>query len=168
MKTSSIQLALFAASFALLCVANAQIEKWVDQDGKIHYGSYSPGDVQSKSLENAPITFSNGSSQVELPVEVQQGGDERPLGLSKPNFEKQDANAPQIAVLFTTSWCGYCKKARAYMARNGIAYMDFDIEKDGNARAEYRRYKGKGVPLLVMGNKTLRGFNSKRYNRFFK
>ena len=74
----------------------------------------------------------------------------------------------KIFVDVYTEWCGYCKKARAYMRRNGFAFVEYDIEKDRFARAKYRQYGGKGVPLLVMGNKTLRGFTATRYDRFFR
>ncbi|NND82917.1 MAG: glutaredoxin family protein [Gammaproteobacteria bacterium] len=85
-----------------------------------------------------------------------------------PNLKEAVAVERPTPVLFATSWCGYCKKAREYMRRNGIAYVEYDIEKDGAARAEYLRYKGRGVPFLVMGDETLRGYTLKRYNRFFK
>jgi len=69
--------------------------------------------------------------------------------------------------LYATSWCGYCKKARAYMARNGIQYREYDIEKDRFANARYKRLGGRGIPFLVKGDEVVRGFNISSYDRFF-
>ena len=69
--------------------------------------------------------------------------------------------------LYATSWCGYCKKARAYMARNGIKYREYDIEKDRFANARYKRLGGRGIPFLVKGDEVVKGFNTVSYDKFF-
>ncbi len=69
--------------------------------------------------------------------------------------------------LYATSWCGYCKKARAYMARNGIQYREYDIEKDRFANARYKQLGGRGIPFLIKGDEIVRGFNTASYDRFF-
>jgi hypothetical protein len=33
-------------------------------------------------------------------------------------------------VLYSTAWCGYCRKAREFFAANGIRYVEYDIEKN--------------------------------------
>jgi hypothetical protein len=42
-----------------------------------------------------------------------------------------------------------------------------DFEKDSFANSEFKRLGGRGVPLLVRGEKTLTGFASSSYKRFF-
>jgi len=98
-------------------------------------------------------------------------------GSSAPNSEdaKKIKNAPagnpstytEEVTLYATSWCGYCKRARAYMARNGIQYKEYDIEKDRFANARYKRLGGRGIPFLVKGDEVVRGFNTASYDRFF-
>jgi hypothetical protein len=46
--------------------------------------------------------------------------------------------------MYATSWCPYCAKARAYFARRGIAYVEVDIEKSREGRAEYDRLGARG------------------------
>ena len=145
---------------AINSVSYAQIQKWVDEDGKVHYGSYSPSEYKSETVENAPVTTVYGTSKVDLPKGQVQGE-------QAPSFISSAAPVGQ-AVLFTTSWCGYCKRARAYMADNRISFTEYDIERDQRARTEFLRYGDKAVPLLVMGKKHVRGFNDKRYNNFFR
>lgn len=62
-------------------------------------------------------------------------------------------------VLYATSWCGYCKKTRDLLEKNGIAYTEYDIEKSAKGREEYDQLNGKGVPLLVVNGTAVRGYD---------
>ena len=70
-------------------------------------------------------------------------------------------------VLYSTSWCGYCRKARAWLTANGIPYVEKDIEKDRVAHSEYQRLgKGySGVPLLSVNGAVIRGFDARAVQR---
>ncbi|NND82918.1 MAG: DUF4124 domain-containing protein [Gammaproteobacteria bacterium] len=61
MKSLSICPVLLVALLSLSSVAHAQMEKWVDKDGNIHYGSVTPTEYDSEPVKNAPITSSIGS-----------------------------------------------------------------------------------------------------------
>lgn len=65
-------------------------------------------------------------------------------------------------VLYSTSWCGYCAKTRAYFAENQIPYTDLDIEQSEIAHSEFKRLGGVGVPLVVVNNgRPIRGYDPK-------
>ena len=51
-------------------------------------------------------------------------------------------------VLYTTSWCPYCRKARDYFDQAGIPYTEYDIEKSARAYREYQKISGRGVPVF--------------------
>ena len=63
-------------------------------------------------------------------------------------------------VLYATSWCGYCAKAREFLESNGIAYREFDIEKSREGRKQYNELGGGGVPILVINDNVIRGYNA--------
>jgi glutaredoxin len=63
------------------------------------------------------------------------------------------------ADLYSTAWCGYCRKAREFFAANGIRYIEYDIEKNSAAQSEHRRLGGKGVPLITVGDDVIKGYN---------
>lgn len=67
-------------------------------------------------------------------------------------------------VLYTTSWCGWCKKTRSWLDGKGVDYVDKDIESDGGAAEEMRELVGgdSGVPVVVIDGEVIRGFNQKR------
>ena len=76
---------------------------------------------------------------------------------SQPSAEAA-ADQPEIR-LYATDWCGYCKRARAFFAANGIRYTEYDIEKSTEARREHQQLGGRGVPLIVVDGEVVHGFN---------
>ena len=75
--------------------------------------------------------------------------------------------APLEVVLYSTSWCGYCKRARNWFTKNGIPFVEKDIEKDRAAHAEYQRIGGGygGVPLISVNGAVIRGFDQRAVQR---
>jgi len=65
-------------------------------------------------------------------------------------------------VVYSTSWCGFCKMAKDYLDSKGIAYVDKDIEAD---QAAYNELMGKiegnymGVPVLDVKGTIILGFD---------
>jgi glutaredoxin-like YruB-family protein len=87
------------------------------------------------------------------------------LYLAWSRFQGTSGPAPGVSadgakvVIYSTDWCGYCRKAKAFFREQGIAYVDYDIEKDAEARREFERLEGRGVPLIVIGNEVIRGYD---------
>lgn len=78
-----------------------------------------------------------------------------------------DSNNKPLVVMYATAWCGYCKQARQYFAKNGIAYVEYDIEKDRAAKRDYDTLHGSGTPLLYQGYTRVIGFDvAKIENKF--
>jgi mycoredoxin len=53
--------------------------------------------------------------------------------------------------MFTTSWCGYCRRLKLRLTEAGIAYREVDIERDPEAAAFVERVNGgnQTVPTLL-------------------
>jgi len=73
-------------------------------------------------------------------------------------------NRPEVK-MYATSWCPYCAKARAYFARRGIAYVEVDIERSREGRAEYDRLGARGIPVIFVGPQRMNGFSEARLSR---
>lgn len=95
------------------------------------------------------------------PAEV-RGSERRAL---TRNFD--NSGKPRV-VMYATAWCGYCKKARQYFRDNGIAFVEFDIEKDRDARRDYDALLGSGTPLLFHGYARISGFDVRRIEQEFE
>jgi len=75
--------------------------------------------------------------------------------------------------MYATDWCGYCAKARAYFDERGIEYIEYDIDKDADAKQRHTNLgkiaTGKqervGVPLFVIDTEILLGFEPSKLGR---
>lgn len=81
-----------------------------------------------------------------------------------PAVPRTQAAAAGPVVMYATSWCPYCAKARAYFGRKGIAYTEYDVEKSPTANAEFKRLGGRGVPLILVGREKMSGFSEEGFD----
>ncbi|HEY5484243.1 MAG TPA: mycoredoxin [Propionibacteriaceae bacterium] len=53
--------------------------------------------------------------------------------------------------MFTTTWCGYCRRLKSQLDRTGIEYTEVDIEKDpeGAELVEHANSGNRTVPTLL-------------------
>lgn len=42
-------------------------------------------------------------------------------------------DAPATLTMYSTTWCGYCRRLKSQLDRNGIAYVEVDIERTPDA-----------------------------------
>lgn len=72
--------------------------------------------------------------------------------------------APAVT-MYTTAWCGVCKRARAWLTDNEIPFVEKDIERSARAREEYSALQRagrvrNGVPVIVIGRELIEGFSA--------
>lgn len=77
-------------------------------------------------------------------------------------FSASSAHAPLAqgdVVLYATSWCGYCKLTRELLQREGVQFVEHDIESSEYGKKMHKALNGRGVPLLEVGDKIIRGYD---------
>ncbi|HMN45399.1 MAG TPA: glutaredoxin family protein [Povalibacter sp.] len=62
-------------------------------------------------------------------------------------------------ILYATSWCGYCRKTRELFDEQGVAYVEYDIEKSDEGRARYDELGGNGVPVIDVRGTIIHGYD---------
>lgn len=134
---------LLAIAFLAAAPALAQVYKWTDPGGKVHYGDRPPEDAKKQELKISIPSYDG-------PVQVRDWS--AVLGA-------KSASAGGSVTMYSTSWCGHCKNARRYFASQGIAYRDIDVENSPEARREFKRLGGSGVPLILVGSKAMSGWD---------
>jgi mycoredoxin len=62
-----------------------------------------------------------------------------------------DAPAPGTITMFSTTWCGYCKRLKTALQREGIAYTEVNIEEVPDAANYVMSVNGgnQTVPTVV-------------------
>jgi len=68
------------------------------------------------------------------------------------------AGRPKV-VMYGTSWCPFCKKARAFFTREGIAYTEIDVEKTEQGKRDYTVLQSSGYPLIYVGANRFEGLD---------
>jgi glutaredoxin len=77
-----------------------------------------------------------------------------------------DAAADRV-VLYSTAWCGYCDRARAYRRRNDIAFREYDVEAS-RCGQRYRARTGiDRVPIIRVGDRRMVGFTPERFEALY-
>jgi|RhiMethySRZTD1v2_1073278.scaffolds.fasta_scaffold478913_2 glutaredoxin len=163
-------LSVFLICIVLLVFATsgaAQIYKWIDKHGTIHFGQSPPQGTESAAkieatqptVRDVPnVTRSRGEVETVPPVEKTPSAilEDRPPVVSQQT----------IAEMYSTSWCGYCRKAREYFQSRGIPLVEYDIEVDPAAAQRKQQIDPRpGVPLVVINGQRIHGFAPARYER---
>ena len=149
-----MRLGLLLAAVLVPLTAGAQIYTWKDADGKTHFGDRPPPEAKTREI---PVRSYEAPAQVRDWSKVIRGA-ARPVADTRS----------QAVTMYATDWCGVCRRARAYFAANGIAYTEIDVEKSEAGRREFEQHGGRGVPLIVMGGKVMRGFSPEGFERMRK
>lgn len=63
-------------------------------------------------------------------------------------------------VMLSATWCGYCDALRKDLDAMGVAYRELDI--DGSGRSAFDAVNGRGVPILIVGQKVVHGYDPAR------
>lgn len=132
--------------------------KSVGPDGKILYSDRPPVEgriektMKFENLPSSPLPASASSYVAQL--------------------RRMRASAPANAsiggvVLYSAAWCGYCTKAKAYLASKGIPYQEIDIDTNDGMAAFAQAGGGRGVPLIIAGGQRVQGFSPAAYDVLF-
>lgn len=130
-----------------------ELYKWVDDKGTIHYGDKPPKKAELEKITGVISSFTSVNVEpfTYNPSLVTSGAKSK----SKP------------VIMYSTSWCGYCKKARKHFERNNIPYREHDIEKSKKAAQEYKRLNGRGVPVILIGKRRMNGFSASTFDKIY-
>jgi glutaredoxin len=136
-------------ALALLSASSAnsqQLFRWVDKDGKVHYGDVMPPPTEAKNVEAKKL----GDSVIEqddAPYAVAQAMKNNPVTLYANN-------------------CGeLCANAKALLAKRGIRYAEKNPESDPAAGAALKSMPGGlQVPTITIGAVNIAGFDEAGWN----
>jgi glutaredoxin len=134
-----------AALLALAPAAQAQLYRWVDEQGQVHY-SDSPPPPSARQIERRRVPAGPGASSA-LPYELQQAAKNHPV------------------TLFVSECGDACTQARQLLVKRGVPHTELDAT-DPATQEQLKKLTGGAleVPVLRVGQQTLRGFEAGRWN----
>lgn len=65
-------------------------------------------------------------------------------------------------IIYSTTWCAFCKTEEQYLTKKGIAYIKKDVEEDKEAYEELMQKNGgafQGVPVTDIAGSLVLGFD---------
>jgi len=143
---------LFSYFFLLPATSgiSAEIYKWKDKDGNIFFSDTPPPsgtDLEIKKFK-------------EDPIERPKKKEDTPKSQNGASREKRSYGNINV-IMYMTSWCGYCRKARDYIHSLNVDLVEYNIEKDKSKREEMLSKSGgsTGVPLIDIEGIIIKGYN---------
>jgi|GEM_PF-166889 len=143
--------------------------RYVDAGGSIHF---------VESLERVPEAARDGAKPITLARESGQRAeptaDRAPAARRRPRaarpFERVASSpaprrpaAAADVVVYTTSWCGWCRKTLAWLDARGVEYENRDIERRAAWRDELIEKTGStSIPVVEIDGELVRGFDPAR------
>lgn len=127
-------------------LVSAEIYRWTDAEGRVHFSDEPHNTMPSE--------------QVSVRVNSYESVTYESLGSYTPPNDRR-------VIMYSTSWCTYCKKARNYFEKNRVRYVEYDIEESSRAKEEFDQLGGKGVPLIVVGRTKMSGFSEAGFREIY-
>ena len=135
---------------SLLLISNtsfAEIFKWTDDAGNAHFTDRPP---QNKKTEKITVKINTYSS----------------VSVSENTLKTKSSRKKKI-IMYSTTWCGVCKRAKKYFQNNSIAFTEYDVEKSSKGKRDYQKLNARGVPVILIGKKRLNGFDVARFKQLY-
>ena len=73
-----------------------------------------------------------------------------------------------MVTVYSTKNCPYCRMAKAFLDKQGVTYTNIDVGADAAAAKKMIDLSGqRGVPVIMVDDEVIVGFNSERLNELF-
>ncbi|WP_051971792.1 glutaredoxin family protein [Massilia sp. 9096] len=133
-----IGLALLVAAGA--AAAQAQVYKWKDAKGQLHYGDTPPPQgAQTLQVAGKPAPAPAGSA---MPYELTRAVLQHPV------------------TLYTTAGCGACDQGRSLLRARGVPFTEKTVSTQDDQQAQRRQTGKDELPLLLVGTRQVVGFQA--------
>lgn len=130
---------ILAAFGGAACAAN--LYRWVDRDGVVHYGDYPTVEDAERVKINVPGEQQASGVSADIPYEARVAAQHFPV------------------TLYVFAECDdYCKEARAYLKKRKIPYAENVVKTQEDFDAFKTRTGLDVLPALSVGNTWLKGF----------
>jgi glutaredoxin len=134
-----MRMRFLVALLLLPALAQAQLYRWVDDKGKVHYSDQAPL-PGAKNVQKQSTSVGQGSS-APLPYALQQAVRNLPV------------------TLYTSEVCKEaCAQARELLDKRGVPYSEVSVNDEEGLTQLKKLSGGNVVPVLTVGQEVYKGF----------
>jgi glutaredoxin len=137
------QLLLTLAALVCTAGASAQMYKWKDDKGVVHFGDNPPASVREKAEVK---TYAGADAGPALPYALAQAARANPV------------------VLYTAPGCAPCDQARGFLQQRGVPYSEKSVTTADDRQALRDAGGDVQLPLLLVGRSKFVGFAASAWN----
>lgn len=127
----------------------ASFYKWQDANGQWHFSDQQPQGIAAQ----------RGQIEATAPTAAKSGDVAPSARTSAPHAAREKV------VMYSAAWCGYCKKARAFLRKNRVPFSEYDVETSAKGKRDYQKYGASGVPIILVGKQRVQGFDQAALTR---
>lgn len=150
---------LAIGAFMLVMPSQAEVTKWIDAQGRVHYSERPPTGIKSdQTALRGTVSVGDGISVV--PESTASSTGEPGMAIAAPRKGE--------VWIYTTPSCGYCRRAEEHMRRKGIVFTAKDITRNSAYEAEFRALGSRGVPVTLAGKQRINGYRTEAFEAFLK
>lgn len=136
----------------LLCaaagIADAQMYRWTDASGKVHYSSTPPpAGAKGVRAQEAPRTSAGAAPAPARSAALEQAIKSHPI------------------TLYTTPGCGACDEARKLLNVRGVPFREISVTEDEQIEQLKKAVGSSSVPSMVLGSEVQKGYEAGTYHR---
>ena len=77
------------------------------------------------------------------------------------NTHRPQPGSKQV-VIYTTTWCGYCKALRSALVANKVPFTEYDVEHSFQGQLGFWTLRARGVPVSVVGPQVIHGYQMEK------
>jgi glutaredoxin-like YruB-family protein len=86
--------------------------------------------------------------------------------LQKKYGDYMSTTSQPKVIVFSTPTCSFCNAAKRYFREKKIKFTDVDVSRDQRAARDMQRRTGQtGVPVILINNRPIVGFDKPKINR---
>ena len=142
-RVPDVRVLFIAALLLVPMLAQAQMYRWIDDSGKVHYSDQAPPS-SARNVQKKPVPGGTGGSPT-LPYALQRAVADFPV------------------TLYTAEACNPCVQARALLNKRGVPYREVGIADAEGMEKLKSVANDTGVPVMTVGREVIKGFESTAY-----
>jgi glutaredoxin len=142
LRTMGAVLGTIGVVLALQAVAQGNVYRWTDKEGKVHFSDTPPVE-EAKDLTQRRMGSSSSLDSAALPYETQVAMKRNPVSL------------------YVADKCAPCDSGRALLSSRGIPYTEHNAQGNAGEIDTVKKLTGSSeVPLLLVGDRTVKGYDA--------